>query len=110
MARDLATMRGQMDATSQELRNQIRDQLQAVYDRGDKQTRDWVAALSAGLKDVSTVRRERWRPRSPRAPKRSTKSIPETTGETLNGRSMRVRSQFRPGKLNFATAQAAARP
>ncbi len=36
--------------------------------------------------------------------------MPEMTGETPKGRSMRVVRPFLPGKSNFATAHAAATP
>ena len=45
-----------------------------------------------------------WRPKS------RMKIIPEITGETAKGRSMRVMRAFLPGKSNLAMAQAAARP
>jgi hypothetical protein len=38
------------------------------------------------------------------------KIIPEITGETAKGRSMRVMRAFLPGKSNLATAQAALSP
>ena len=48
--------------------------------------------------------------RRPVRPKRRTKSIPATTGETANGRSMRETTRLRPGKSNFPSAQPAATP
>src|SRR5262245_56960719 len=49
-------------------------------------------------------------PTSPCAPKRSTKIIPEMTGETLKGTSMSVVRRCLPRNSNFAIAHAAASP
>jgi hypothetical protein len=49
-------------------------------------------------------------PNQPWAPKSSTNTRPEITGETANGRSIKESSRFRPRKLNFAMTQDAARP
>ena len=49
-------------------------------------------------------------PTSPCAPKSSTKQRPATTGETENGRSMKVMRKALPRKSNLAIAQAAATP
>ncbi len=49
-------------------------------------------------------------PSSPVRPKSSTKTSPETTGETAKGRSIRLVRALLPGKSNLAIAQAAAIP
>jgi len=49
-------------------------------------------------------------PKVPWRPKSRMKIIPEITGETAKGRSMRVMRAFFPGKSNLAMAQAAPRP
>ncbi len=49
-------------------------------------------------------------PRIPCRPKRRMKTMPEMTGDTPKGRSMRVMRAFLPGKSNLAMAQAAATP
>src|SRR5262245_4079576 len=49
-------------------------------------------------------------PKYPCAPKRSTNTSPATTGETENGRSIRVTSSVRPGNRNRAMHHAAATP
>ena len=49
-------------------------------------------------------------PITPRAPNSSTNTRPLITGDTLNGRSMRVISRFLPGKRYLAISQAAATP
>ena len=46
----------------------------------------------------------------PCRPKSRTNTIPEMTGETPKGRSIRVMSAFLPGNSNFAIAQDAANP
>ena len=49
-------------------------------------------------------------PNQPCAPKSSTKIMPEITGETANGRSIRVISRFLPGNSNLEMHHAAATP
>ena len=49
-------------------------------------------------------------PKKPCPPNSRTKTSPETTGETANGRSMRVTSTRLPGKSNRAIVHAAATP
>ena len=49
-------------------------------------------------------------PSSPCSPNSSTKTRPAITGETENGRSIRVIRKFLPRKSNFAIAHAAIRP
>ena len=49
-------------------------------------------------------------PNQPCAPNRSTKIMPEMTGETAKGRSMRVMSTFLPRNSNLEMHQAAAIP
>src|SRR4029079_1640725 len=49
-------------------------------------------------------------PNHPCAPNNSTKMRPETTGDTENGKSIKVTRTFFPGKRHLATHQAAATP
>jgi hypothetical protein len=49
-------------------------------------------------------------PNQPWAPNRSTKIMPEITGDTAKGRSMRVMSRCFPGNSNLAMHHAAATP
>ena len=49
-------------------------------------------------------------PKTPRAPRSSTKISPEITGDTENGRSIRVSSVLLPGKRYFAMSHDAAMP
>ena len=49
-------------------------------------------------------------PTRPCAPNSRTKTIPEMTGDTLNGRSMSVTRRFLPRNSKRAIAQEAARP
>ena len=49
-------------------------------------------------------------PNQPCAPNRRTKIIPEITGETAKGRSIRVISRFFPGNSNLEMHHAAATP
>jgi hypothetical protein len=49
-------------------------------------------------------------PQKPCAPNSSTKTRPEITGLTENGRSISVIKKVLPAKSNFAIAQAAIRP
>ena len=85
-----------------------RDQLARDEREGDEQRREHDARHGEDDLDVDAAASHG--PNRPCAPNRSTKTRPETTGDTENGRSIRVMSTFLPRNSNFAIAQAAQRP
>ena len=85
-----------------------RDQL-AGHEREGHEDRGQDQA-GHGEHDLEAVGLRATGPRRPCRPKSRMNTMPEITGETPKGRSIRVMSAFLPGKSNFAIAQAAATP
>ena len=81
------------------LRLHERDQLARDEREGDEDRREHDARH--GEDDLDVVRAAASGPNQPCAPNSSTKIIPEITGETANGRSIRVISRFLPRKSNL---------
>ena len=69
-----------------------------------------ASAMPGTAKMIWTLCAASHGPSSPWAPNTSTKTRPLTTGDTENGKSIRVISTVFPGKSNFAIAQAAQMP
>jgi len=56
--RDLEAARAEVAESSQTMRNQIREQLQVVYDRSDRQMKALMDVLNGQIRDITTMRQQ----------------------------------------------------